>query len=326
MRTTAPARASLRVERVGVVVAGDVDERPAGVDDPADEVGLQRRARVAEVADEEQRPAVGGPLERGDGEDVRVQVRGDGEPREAVERLPARRIGDESRQADELRVELVVEARRGQPQGLQRLQRARDVRAVGVVLRLGVRAERGRQQERDEQRREQRGAAGDRERDPQAQRRVRPRGERHQRAEPEAGDQDRHEQDDDEVADRARRLGADRRDVEVARLRDPDDGVAVDRPHVDLQPHRQADATEPHAPVDEGRVDVERATMPRIDVEAHRADGERALRLDRRQSAVGAPERGDDDGRQNESPAQHASPGYEDRGKLRVTCASEPPS
>ena len=146
------------VERVGVVVAGDVDERPAGVGDPADEIGLQRRARVAEVADEEQRPAIGRPLERGDGQDVRVQVRRDGEPREAVERLPARGIGDEPREADELGVELVVEARRGEPQGLQRLERARDVRAVGVVLRLGVRAERGRQQERDEQRREQRGA------------------------------------------------------------------------------------------------------------------------------------------------------------------------
>ena len=308
------------------MVARDVDERPARVGDPADEVGLQGRARVAEVADEEQRAAIGRPLERGDGQDVRVQVGGDGEPREAVERLPARGVGDEPCETDELRVELVVEPRRGQPQGLQRLERARDVRAVGVVLRLGVRAERGRQQERDEQRREQRGARGDRERHPQPQRRVRPRRQRHERAEREPDDQDRHEQDDEEVADRVGRLLADRRDVEVARLRDPDHGVAVDRPHVDLQPHRQADAAEPHAPVDERRVDVERATMPRIDVEAHRADGERALRLDGRQRAVGARERGDDDGRQNESPAQHASPGYEEHGKLPLTCASEPPS
>ena len=52
------------------------------------------------------------------------------------ERGPVGRGGDEAGEADELRVELLVERARGALSGLDRLERARDVGAERVVLRL----------------------------------------------------------------------------------------------------------------------------------------------------------------------------------------------
>ena len=59
-------------------------------------------------------------------------------------------LGDQAREADELRVELLVEHAGGALGGVDRLQRARDVGAVGVVLRaVDLAARREQDDERD---------------------------------------------------------------------------------------------------------------------------------------------------------------------------------
>ena len=66
-------------EHVGVVVARHEHERVADVGDPPREPRLERRAARGEVAGEEQRAAPHGALERGQREQVVVQVRGERE-------------------------------------------------------------------------------------------------------------------------------------------------------------------------------------------------------------------------------------------------------
>ena len=96
---------------VRVVVAGHEHEPRAGVHDPAGELGLQRRAAVGEVADEEQRRPARDALQRRHREQVVVQVRGDGDLRAPAERRAVGRRRDQPREADELAVELLGRAR-----------------------------------------------------------------------------------------------------------------------------------------------------------------------------------------------------------------------
>ena len=65
-----------------------------------------------------------------------MQVGGDRDPRSPLDRRAPRRRGDQAGEADELRVELLVERLAGAPHGGDGVERARDVGAVGVVLRL----------------------------------------------------------------------------------------------------------------------------------------------------------------------------------------------
>ena len=119
------------------MVAGHEHERLPAVRGAAHQLRLERRAAVGQVADEEHRAAVGGPLQHVEPERVVVQVGGDGDHRAAGEALPPAGVDHQPREADELRVELLVEHAGRAPRRLDRLQRARDVRAVGVVLRVG---------------------------------------------------------------------------------------------------------------------------------------------------------------------------------------------
>ena len=123
---------------VGVVVAGDEHERPADL----------RHARGRATSRAASRGPTRSPAKNtgpspaarsriGSEIDVVVQVRGDRDPRRALDRRAARRGRDEPREADELRVELLVERAAGAPHGRDGVERARDVGAVGVVLRLG---------------------------------------------------------------------------------------------------------------------------------------------------------------------------------------------
>ena len=122
-------------ELVGVVVAGHEHERLAGAHDAPHERGLDRAAAVGHVAGEEHRPARGRALEDPDRDDVVVQVAREREARAVLERGTVAGRGDEAGEADELRVELLIE-RPGPPsRRLDRLERARDVGAEGVVLR-----------------------------------------------------------------------------------------------------------------------------------------------------------------------------------------------
>jgi hypothetical protein len=95
----------------------------------------QRRSAVGQVAHEEHRRRAP-RREHVEAERVVVQVRGDGDHRlPGQRRLPG---DDEPREADELRVELLVERAGRAADRLDRLQRAWDVRPVGVVLRLSI--------------------------------------------------------------------------------------------------------------------------------------------------------------------------------------------
>ena len=96
---------------VRVVVAGHEDEPRAGVQDPAGELGLQRRAAVGEVADEEQRRPARDALQRRHRQQVVVQVRRDGDLRAPAERRALGRRRDQPGEADDLAVELLASAR-----------------------------------------------------------------------------------------------------------------------------------------------------------------------------------------------------------------------
>ena len=190
-------------QRVRVVVARHEHERLAGANDPADQRGLERAAAVGQVADEEHGPARGRSLEDRQREDVVVQIRGDGQPRAVLERGPVGRGGDEAGEADELRVELLVE-RPGRPLGrLDRLERARDVRAEGVVLR---RVDRAAGREQDDERDGRHEGGGDRRAGRVAQLRRRAAADRegHQHAERAAAQED----GEDDVAQVGRDLVA----------------------------------------------------------------------------------------------------------------------
>ena len=106
--------------------------------------------------------------------------------RPALDRRAPGGRGDQPGEADELRVELLVERRAGAPHGGDGVERARDVGAVGVVLRLvdlAARREQHDEPDADRQRGRDRrgdrvaqpraGAVADRERGQQAEREAR---------------------------------------------------------------------------------------------------------------------------------------------------------
>ena len=236
-----------------------------------------------------------------------MQVRGDRQPRRAVgQRRPAGGRADEAGDADELLVDLVVERLGGLADRLQRTQRGRDLGTVGVVLRaVDVRARRQADDERDPA---QQGRAERR-----GQRRAQPRpapaahGQRDERAERQAagdGDEDRQAQVEGE---RVARLAADELGVERARLGQPDDLLAVDRAHVDVDPRRRRDDREAHAPVDERNVEIQRTVVPGVDRQPYGADVELALERERGERRGRPGDRGDDDGREREQLAHGPS-------------------
>jgi hypothetical protein len=88
---------------------------------------------------------------------------------------------------------------------------------------------------------------------------------------------------------------------ETARICEPQDGVSVDRSHVDVDARRQPHYREAHTPVDERDVQVQRAAVAGIDRQADRADVELALEAEGCQTADCSRERchrddGDDQG------------------------------
>ena len=223
-----------------------------------------------------------------------MQVRGERQPRPVLERGPVGRRGDEAGEADELRVELLVERPRRALGRLHRLERARDVGAEGVVLRLVDRA--ARREEDDErdggQQRGGYGGAGG-----VAELRRRAAADREGDEHPERAAAQEHEQD--EVAqvgrDRVARVLADGLDVELPAGRHALDDVAVDRPQVHAQARGQPDRLEARAPVDERHVDVERALVAGGDREPDLADRELPVLPERHEREVAAGQRRDHD-------------------------------
>ena len=199
---------------------------------------------------------------------------------------------------------LLVERLRRLLGGLDRLQCARDVRAERVVLRLvDLPARREQHDERDADRHGGREGGADREAQPRP--RAGPDGE----GDEQPGDGRGRQHDPDQRAqvrgDRVAGLDAYLRDVEAGALGDARDGVAVDRPQVDVQAHGQPDRPlEPHSPVDQRHVEVERAPMAGLGGDRDTADRE-LLRLGVRvQREVRAGERGGDDGDDDERVAR----------------------
>ena len=285
------------------MVARDEHERPPGAHDPPHHAGLQRRAAVGQVAGEQHRAVVGRALEDRDRQRVVVQVRGDREARRAGQRRPPGGLGDEPREADELRVELLVEHARGALGRVDRLQRARDVGAVRVVLRpVDLAARRQQHDERDPDP----GRRHEHEPDRPAQPRPAPAPdrERHQQPERERAEHRHADQRPQVAGDRVARLPAHVLDVERAGLRDPLDRLAVDRAQVHPQPHGQPDRLEARAPVHERHVDVQRALVAGGDRQPDLADRQLLRLREGRQRAVRARQRGEQDGQEGERPPQ----------------------
>ena len=285
------------------MVARHEHERLAGADDAPDQRRLDRAAAVGQVAGEEHRAARGRALEDREREHVVVQVRGERQPRPVLERGPVGRRGDEPREADQLRVELLVERPRGALGGLHRLQRARDVGTEGVVLRLVDRAAR-REQDDERDRHEQRGGDGGAARVAELRRRAAPHRERDEH--PERAAAQEHEQD--EVAqvgrDRVARVLAHRPDVDLPTVRHAPDDVAVDRLEVHAQAGGEADRLEARTPVDERHVDVERALVAGGDGEPDLADRQLPVLPEGDEREVAAGQRRDDDRGERERPAE----------------------
>ncbi len=279
---------------VGVVVAGHEHELRAEVGDLVRQARLERAPAVAQVAGEEHRPVACCAFQDRQRDHVVVEVGRERDPRAALDRRPPGRIRHQPREADELRVELLVEGVAGPPDRCHRVQRARDVGAVGVVLR-GVHGAAWRQQDHERHperdRRRDRGA----DRDLQARPGAAPDRERDEDPQPERA-QGHHEDQRAQVAgDRVSRLASDRLQIDAAAVRHPLERGAVDGPEVHAQPRRRADRLEPRAPVDERDVDVERPGVPGGDRQPDPADRQLAVLPVRDEREIAAEQRGDDD-------------------------------
>ena len=157
--------------------------------DAAGQLGLQRRAAVGQVADEEQRRPARDAAQRRHRQQVVVQVRRDGDLGTPAQSRALAGRGHQAGEADELAVELVAQRTRAGLRRLDRAQRARDVRAMGVVLRRPEIAA-GRQQHDDGDPERQRARHGGER--PRTQRKADPaKSERDQEPEPQrAADDD----------------------------------------------------------------------------------------------------------------------------------------
>ena len=271
VRTIAPSPASARAQVVGVVVAGDEHERLAAARDALDEARLELAAAVGQVADEEHRAAVGEPLEHAEPDRVVVQVGRDRDHRLVGEAAPPAGGDDEAGEADQLRVELLVEDAARPARRLDGLERSRDVRAVGVVLRVGDLAR----------------AAGSATTSATPMPRLvtiasrlvhRRRGTRERiakatsRPSSERRGDDQRDQLAQVVRERVAGLAADLLDVERLALGERLGDGAVDRLQVDADAERRADRLEARAPVHQRHVDVQRALVARVDRHPDLAD------------------------------------------------------
>ena len=205
-----------------------------------------------------------------------MQVGRQRDPRPALRRRAVAGRDDEAGEADELVVELLVEVGAGASDRRGRLECARDVGAVGVVLGLLDRPSwREQDDERDTDR--QRRRRGRRDGVAEAWSRARADGEGDQQSERERGEHGDADQRSQVTRDRVRRLGPYRGDVERLVVRHPLERAAVHAADVDPEPDRQPDRLEPRAPVDERHVEVQRAPVAGGDGELDRARVEGAV-------------------------------------------------
>ena len=235
-----------------------------------------------------------------------MEVGGDRDGGAVGERGQLRRARDEAGEADKLRVELLVERAGGLLGRLDGLQRARDVAAEGVVLRgvnLTARREEDDQQDADCDG----GRCGGSDRVAES----RPPAGSHRERDEEPEDQRPGEGQPDQLLqvrrDRIPRLVAHVLEVERTAAGDPGDHVAIDRAKVHIEPDGQADRVlEPHAPVHERDVEVERPMLAGIGGQLDLADGELLLLVVRVDGGGGADEGRDDDGTDDRDVAQRS--------------------
>ncbi len=246
------------------MVAGDEHERVAEVGHPAHDLGLQRRAAVGEVAGEEQRVLAGRSFQDRLREEVVVEVGGDRDARTVRERRQAGRVGDQAGEADELRVELLVEGSCAVLRGLDGIQRARDVGAEGVVLGLvdvAARGEEDHEADADADGRDQAGGDGVAE----SRAGAVPDGERDQQPDREAAEQGEADQLLEVARDRVPRLASNGLQRQRSAVGDPAHDAAVDGSEVDVEPDRQPDRVlEADAPVHQRDVEIQRPVAPGV--------------------------------------------------------------
>ena len=216
--------------------------------------------------------------------------------------------GHQAGEADELAVELVAQRTRAGLRRLDRAQRARDVRTVGVVLRRPEIAA-GRQQHDDGDPERQRARHGGQR--PRTQRKADPaKSERDQEPEPQrAADDDGHE-DPQIGGDGVGGIALDAR--EHARRARPlaghlYRGVAIDPLDVDAQADGHANAVEAHAPVDERDVEVQRARVAGLAEDPHRAHRQLAIQAQRGEGRHPRAGRREADDGHGQPAAPHAS-------------------
>ena len=262
--------------------------------DAGDQRGLERRAAVGQVAGEQHRAVPGGPFQDRQRDHVVVQVGGDRHARPPLHRRAAGRGGDEAREADELRVELLVERLAGAPDRRDRVERARDVGAVGVVLRRVHLAARREQHDEADDDHHGRGRGGGH-RVPEPRPGAVADRERGEQAEREAAQRDDADQRSQVGGDRVARLGPDGRDVDRFAVGDALQGVAVDRADIDAEAGGQADRLEAGAPVDQRDVDVERPGVAWGDRQADAADRQVAVLAEVDEAEIAARQRREDD-------------------------------
>ncbi len=263
-------------ERVRVVVPRDEHERVPDAHDPAHQRELERRPARGEVPGEEQRPPPDRAVERGQREEVVVEVGGEHEAAQVARRAPVRRRGHEARQAHELLVQLLRDRARRSLRLLDGPERDRYVGPVGVVLRICDLAA-GRQQERERQAAGERGAAGGQEEPAQPRGAVAPDRERHHEPGRERAQEHHHEEHPQVGGHGVASLVAHRLDVRELTLRDALGGLAVHGSDVNGQPRGEADRPKAGAPVHQRDVEVERALVERLHGELDAAHAEVAL-------------------------------------------------
>jgi hypothetical protein len=292
-------------ERVGVVVAADEHEWLPDPSDATYELRLQRRTARRQVADEEQRSAPYGLPQRGQRQEVVVQVRCDADPGQRIERRALRRQRDHPRQPDELVVELLRKRLCRVVGPLDRPQSHRDVRPVGVVLRMAEAAA-GRQQRREDRGCRDRRDAGRADEHAQARSRAAAYGEGHERPRNDSGTAHDEQQQADIGGECVPRLAPDRRQVEPVPRRNATRGLAVDRANVQAQTHGRAHRAEAQAPVQKRHIEVQCAIASGLRRQADAPDAQLALDAERVQRDGPAGKRGEhDDHHRKTAPDPH---------------------
>ena len=259
------------------MVARDRDDvAPQPGDAGREEARLVGAARVAEVADEEHGLVARVVAQRVEGDAVVVQVGGE-QRRAGVVDAARRRVGEQRREAAHgaLHLARVPVARRARVRGgVQQLHELGAARVEGGVVE-GTLVEAGpgldeRRRARDGGDREDGRRRADEDAPPPHAERRQPEPE-HQRQQRCAAEGEAQRAQDGLLHGRAQ-SGLGRADRRPRAARGADDDVALDRPRLEVQPHRRAEGVEAHAPVGQRDIGLDLTVGGRGDADRDAAE------------------------------------------------------